>query len=150
MRYYLAGPVDYAKQDWRTHIVRLCKEEEATKSALLFNPDAAYHFERITNDGAKFIHDVNMFALDEADVLVCRLMEEDKSVGTPIELYWWVKETSKPVLLITDMDKSVYIQYMASHRSTVIRCFDLAAAHNEIIRLEFKLLKKDDDNEDDF
>ena len=78
-----------------------------------------------------YIHDVNLVALEQASAVVARLMKGQTSVGTPIELYIAAK-MCKPIILITDMDESVYMTYVSRN---AIRVSSVHDAHVEMIKM---------------
>jgi nucleoside 2-deoxyribosyltransferase len=109
---YLAGPVDYEEdkgKGWREEIIKLC---EGHRTLLLYSPQAPFSFSKATPEISKYIHDVNMAAMHHADMVVAKLMRKQASVGTPIELYETAVRQKKPVVVITDMADSVYMQYI--------------------------------------
>jgi nucleoside 2-deoxyribosyltransferase len=132
MRYYLAGPIDYEDDrgtQWRDELRGLC---EMHAEMAFFDPVSPYHFNSITDKVAQYIHDVNMVALRGADAVVARLMKNQVSVGTPIELYYAI-EHKKPIILITDMVNSVYIRYIGISGKLVS---NLNEAYREMLVLE--------------
>lgn len=111
---YLAGPIDYNKEDgrtWKTHLYDLCA---ANYDIGFFDPYSPYKFNKIDSDLANYIHDVNMVAMSKADVVVGSLHKHQVSVGTPIEFYQMLGK--KPILIHTDMNESVYMRYIQSYR----------------------------------
>jgi nucleoside 2-deoxyribosyltransferase len=132
MIYYLAGPIDYEKDrgtSWREELKKFCSNN---KEIAFFDPVTPYKFVGITPSIAEYIFDMNMHAIDHADVVVVRMMEGQASIGTPIEIYY-AHTHNKPIILITDMDRSVYIQYYASK---CISVKDINEAYREILGLE--------------
>ena len=73
-----------------------------------------------------------MIALDKADGIIVRIMEGQSSVGTPIELYC-AKNSGKPVILMTNMKKSVYIRYLSKDARMAITIEDV---YGHILNLE--------------
>lgn len=110
---YMAGPIDYEKDrgaSWKEELLSLC---EMNKEIAFFDPCAPFKFQQVDLDIARYIHNINMVALGEADVLVGSLKKGQTSVGTPIEFYH--VRNSKPMIIITDMAESVYMQYIGQH-----------------------------------
>ena len=114
---YLAGPIDYhpGEGNWKMQLKNFCQKHD---NILLYDPDT-FSFGKITRDVSKYIHDVNMHAINEADVVIARWMKGQISVGTPMELYYAMLQR-KAIILITDMmDTSVYINFIG-HNSRVV------------------------------
>jgi nucleoside 2-deoxyribosyltransferase len=114
---YLAGPIDYEKDkgsSWKKELLDLCEDN---KNIGFFDPFAAFKFNKVDQEMAVYVHDVNMIALEKSDILVGRLMRGQASVGTPIEFYQVLNR--KPMLIMTDMAESVYMQYIANHATFV-------------------------------
>jgi len=133
MRIYLAGPIDMVVDrgaDWRD---TLKKNMNGNKSVVFFDPVVPYHFNGITPSISAYIHDINMFALYESDVVVARIMKDQVSIGTPIELYEAIKK-NKPIILITDMDTSVYMNYIGSRSIKVDNVYDVGTKIVELQR----------------
>lgn len=132
MNYYLAGPVDMATDrgiGWRAQLKELCK---ANNDIVFFDPAASFFLNRVRPGVAKYIHDVDMFALDHADAVVARMMKGDISIGTPIEIYR-AQEHGKPLILMSDMDESIYVSYIG-RRAVVVR--DIHKLYGTILQLE--------------
>lgn len=111
---YLAGPIDYDKEDdgsWKTELIERIKS--GGDDIAFFDPAAPYRFNTVNEDVARYIHDVNMYALGAADILVGRLMSGQASIGTPIEFYH-VMKSDKPMIICTDMEKSIYMKYIST------------------------------------
>lgn len=111
---YLAGPVDYddgTYQGWKDELIKLCSNNSGIG---FFDPPGSFKFNHIDYKVARYIHDINMFALNRADVLVGSLRKSQHSIGTPIEFYH-ATINYKPMLIRTDMDDSVYMKYMESY-----------------------------------
>lgn len=109
---YLAGPIDFDKKEsnWKDDVKQRCK---AKRNLLLFDPDI-YIFNNVTSSISKFIYELNCHAIELSDVLMIRLMKDQASVGTPIEIHYAAK-LDKKLILITDMlFDSVYINYYAN------------------------------------
>jgi len=131
MRCYLAGPVDFHKNetDWKTQLKEWCKQHTGI---VLFDPDT-FAFGSITQPVSEYIHDVNMSAIRHSDAIVARWMKGQISVGTPMELYYSLT-IRKPIILITDMaQESVYINYVAN-KSKLVTSVD--QAYGEILRFD--------------
>jgi len=131
MKYYLAGPVDFHPEErtWKDELKKMCKENTGI---ILFDPDS-FSFGTITREVSDYIHDVNMQALNRADVLVVKWISKFKGVGTIIELYHAV-QIGKPIVLITDMmETSVYLNYIGN-RSNVVS--DLNGAYGVMLKFE--------------
>lgn len=131
MIYYLASPIDYCENQggWKEDLKSLCKIHD---EILLFDPYAPYTFTKSNKEMAKYIHDMNMLAIMHGNAVVARMMTGQTSIGTPIELYYALK-INKPVILITDMEKSVYMQYIGLH-ATVVK--DVNQAYGKMLELE--------------
>lgn len=107
---YLAGPIDYEKDkgsSWKEDLLKLC---EINPDIGFFDPFAPFKFKKVNQEMSIYLHDINMAALDRADILVGRLMRGQTSVGTPIEFYHAMHR--KPMIIWTDMEESVYMQYI--------------------------------------
>ena len=139
MKFYLAGAIDFAKDNgrgWRQQL----KDSFATDKGdiIFFDPVPPYSFSQVTGELSQFVHDVNMFALNQCDAVVAVMMKDVQSVGTPIELYY-AMEHHKPIVLVTNMLQSLYITYIAM-KSTVIPVtsdvLDVDKIRNEIYTLK--------------
>jgi len=107
---YMAGPIDYEKDkgaSWKEELLALC---DVNKELAFFDPCAPFKFRNVDADIAAYIHDINMVALERSDILVGSLKKGQTSVGTPIEFYQ--VRNHKPMIIITDMAESVYMQYI--------------------------------------
>jgi hypothetical protein len=137
MRFYLAGPIDYVEDNgtgWRGELKALVDtkiKDAQTRDVVLFDPVVPYCFSRVTPDMATYLHDVNLVALEKASGIVARLMKGQVSVGTPIELYLAAR-LNKPIILITDMDESVYMTYVGRN---AVRVSNVREAYIEMIKL---------------
>jgi len=132
MIYYLAGPIDYEKDkgtSWREELKNFCS---VNKNIAFFDPVTPYKFVGLTPQISEYIFDMNMHAIDHADAVVVRIMKGQASIGTPIEIYY-AHIHKKPVILISDMEESVYINYFAS--KCIFVC-DINEAYREILSLE--------------
>ena len=135
MNVYLAGPIDLVDdkgKGWRDELIELCKGHH---TVLLYSPQTPFSFSRATPDISKFIHDVNMEALNRCDAIVARLMRNQASVGTPIEIYEAVTKLRKPTVVVTDMADSVYMQYIGIYGHLVK---DINEAYGMILKLDKK------------
>jgi nucleoside 2-deoxyribosyltransferase len=134
MIWYLAGPIDFGNEkSWKEELKRLIKLSNECDNVLLFDPDT-YNFNKITPSISKYIHDVNMAAIDYANGIICKWMSGQISVGTPIELYYAIQKR-KSIILITDMDKSsIYVNYISNESAAVVKSIE--AAYDAIIKLE--------------
>lgn len=115
---YMAGPIDLVPKgslNWKEQIIDLCRGENIN----FYDPVGPFKIFDMTPNLAKYIHDVNMCALSNADVVVGYLMKATPSVGTPIEFYSCAG--TKPMFIITDLDESVYMEYIRS-RGQVVFC----------------------------
>ena len=140
MRVYLAGPIDYEKDkgtSWRVEIKGI--QVKAGKEYVFFDPVTPYYFTAVTSDVSQYIHDINMVALCEADVVVARLMKGQTSVGTPIELYEAIKRQIS-IILITDMDDSVYMKYIGIGAKVV---GTIAEAIDELGKMELTKIREE-------
>ncbi len=121
---YLAGPVDYKEQNgenWKDKFRELCSENN---QFLMFDPELCYSFSKITDKAAQYIHDINLIALKQANIIVCKWMKGQVSVGTPIELY--IAQRAKiPTIFVTDMIDSVYIRHIGL-TATIVDSVDKA------------------------
>ena len=132
MKYYLAGPVDFHKEetDWKTKFKKWCKQHS---NIVLFDPDT-FAFGSITKTVSEYIHDVNMSAIDHCDAIIARWMKGQVSVGTPMELYY-AYTIRKPIILITDMAAdSVYINFIANKCFSVVSSVD--QGYDAILKFE--------------
>jgi nucleoside 2-deoxyribosyltransferase len=134
MIYYLAGPIDLVSKEedknWKDELKDVCK---GIRHNIVFFDPTTYFFTKLDDATSTYIHDVNMYAIDEADALICRWMTGKISVGTPMELYYAIQRR-KHIILITDMaDQSVYINYV-SNRGTVVP--DINSAYRAICEFE--------------
>lgn len=137
MNWYMAGPIDYEQdQTWKDKLIEMCKGHEDT---LLFDPNT-YHFKRSTPAMAKYIHDINMIAVKYSDGVVAHWMKNQVSVGTPVELYYAFK-LQRPVILVTDMMESVYLQYIGLGVDTTV-VSNLTEAYGAILKAESKFKEK--------
>ena len=110
MKIYLAGPIDLDEsgEDWRS----ILKDRLNQEDVIIFDPMLPYTFKNVNSNTAEYIHDINMAALDSADIMLVRWMKDQVSVGVPIELYYAAKKSKIPIFMITDMaNKSIYIDY---------------------------------------
>lgn len=106
---YLAGPIDYSDdQSWKNRLIDGC---DTIKDLAFFDPQAPYKVKSINMSLSQYIYDINMLALDRADILVGRLYNGQTSVGTPIEFHHCL-EANKPMIIDTDLDKSVYMKIL--------------------------------------
>lgn len=113
---YLAGPIDYEEDkgaSWKERLLDIHSGDPTASDIGFFDPQAPFKCGTIDKDMAEFIHDVNMKAMEKSDIIVCRFVKGQTSVGTPIELYMG-KLTEKPMFIITDMKDSVYMKYISS------------------------------------
>jgi nucleoside 2-deoxyribosyltransferase len=137
MRFYLAGPIDFEADKgsgWRDELKGLVDtkiKDVHTREIVLFDPVAPYCFSRVSPDMSAYIHDVNLVALEQASAVVARLMKGQISIGTPIELYVAAR-MGKPIILITDMDESVYMTYVSRG---AVRAANVREAFIEMIKL---------------
>ena len=137
MRFYLAGPIDFEADKgsgWRDELKELVDQkvkDAQTREVVLFDPVAPYCFSRVSPDMSAYIHDVNLVALEQASAVVARLMKGQTSIGTPIELYVAAR-MCKPIILITDMDESVYMTYISRG---AIRVSNVREAFIEMIKM---------------
>lgn len=110
---YLAGPIDYEKdkgKGWKEELLSLCGNND---NIGFFDPYGPFKFNKTSHKMAKYIHDINMVALNQADILVGSLNRGQTSVGTPIEFYHVLDK--KPMLILTDMGESIYMKYIESN-----------------------------------
>jgi len=145
---YLAGPIDYEKDKgvtWKQELMDLC---ENNNNIGFFDPFTAFKFNKVDQEMAVYVHDVNMMALEKSDILVGRLMRGQASVGTPIEFYHMMNR--KHMLIMTDMADSVYMQYIGTQATFVNNINNL---YGKLLKLvstiedgRNKMLTKQDDN----
>jgi len=143
MRIYLAGPIDYEQdhgKNWRQEFRCLMHGDKIQRNFVAFDPVAPYYFTRVNEVMAEYIHNINMVALNEADVIVARLLEGQQSIGTPIELYE-AKERNLWIILITDMQDSVYMSYIGTR---AIKANDIADAYQKLVELSGRITKAPD------
>lgn len=132
---YLAGPIDYEKDNgssWKKELLNIHNDDPSGSDIGFFDPFAPFKFVNIDDDIANFIHDVNMKAMEKSDIIVCKLMKGQTSIGTPIELYVG-KLTKKPMFIITDMKDSVYMKYVSS--SPQVEVHDVENFGSEITKI---------------
>lgn len=132
MIFYLCGPIDFEADKgsgWRDELKKLSR---GPNNIAFFDPVAPYTFNNLTQEVSQYIYGMNMLALDKADGVVARIMEGQTSIGSPIELYY-AKSINKPIILITNMKKSVYIKYLSAGAKIVE---SVEAAYQEILGLE--------------
>jgi len=133
MIFYLAGPIDLTSdkgKGWREEFKELCVQDN---NILLFDPVSPYSmFGNIDTKIAEYIYTVNMRSIDYADCIIARMMRGQSSIGTPIELYYAI-EHKKPIILITDMEESIYMKYIGSCSRIIVN--DVYNAHLEMIKM---------------
>ena len=132
MWWYMAGAIDYEPDkgaSWREQLKKMCR---GPNDIAFFDPVTPYCFNNITEEVSKYIHDMNMIALEKADGIVARMMEGQSSIGTPIELYA-AKMSGKKLIFITNMKKSVYIKYLSKDAKTAT---NIEEAYGHILNLE--------------
>ena len=118
MIWYLAGAIDYEEDKgstWREELKKRVQQSyPEIGSVVFFDPVTPYMFNKTDEAAATYIHDMNMQAIDRADGIIARIMKGQTVVGTPIELYYTILKR-KPIILLTDMEESVYIRYIRAH-----------------------------------
>jgi nucleoside 2-deoxyribosyltransferase len=116
---YLAGPIDYEDDkgaSWKSELIDSLKYNS---NIGFYDPYAPFKFNKIDADISKYIFNVNMAAINNADLVVARLNRRQISIGTPIELYY-AMENHKKLVVLTDIDASVYMAYIGT-RSKIVR-----------------------------
>ncbi|MCK5611398.1 nucleoside 2-deoxyribosyltransferase [Candidatus Pacearchaeota archaeon] len=132
MIFYLAGPIDFELDkgsSWREELKEFCGNN---KNVAFFDPVTPYKFVGITPQISEYIFDMNMHAIDHADAVIARIMKGQATIGTPIEIYY-AHIHNKPIILISNMEESVYINYFASK---CIFVKDINEAYREILKFE--------------
>jgi len=127
---YLAGPIDYESDKgaaWKDALMGLCSSND---NIGFFDPYSAFKFNNIDKKMAVYIHNINMIALESADIIVGKLMKGQSSIGTPIEFYRTMNK--KPMVIMTDMADSVYMQYIGTQ---AILVDDMHKLYNSLLEM---------------
>lgn len=126
---YTAGSIDYNTeiQSWKDTLKKYIFG--VSPETVFYNPVEAFTVGIVLDTtAAQYIYDVNMIALEEADIIVAYMSSKSASVGTPIEI---ATASSKqiPLIIFTDMHKSVYLKYYESQGAIVVASDQEDAVH---------------------
>ena len=118
MNVYLSGPIDLVSDHgsgWRDDVKRHFKDN---KSILFFDPVSPYVFNGIDRAKSDYIVKTNVAAINECDLVAIRMMKDQVSIGTPVEMYQALV-IKKPFVICTDME-SVYMTYFIARALEVV------------------------------
>jgi len=117
---YTAGPIDYnnEKQSWKDKLKEYILT--ANPETVFYNPAEAFTVGSvIDNTAVEFVYNVNMNALRESNLVVAYISSKSPSVGTPIEIAT-AAEFNIPLIIYTDMRKSMYLKYYECQGAVVV------------------------------